>query len=69
MRLFINLSNIRHGGGLQVAVSFVNELRFIDGENKYIVAYNTSFTGKFEQSSFDSRFVFILYCIKIWVYI
>ena len=59
MRLLINLSNIRHGGGLQVAVSFVNELRFIDDENKYVVVYNTSFTGKFDLLSFDSRFVFI----------
>ena len=34
MKIIINVSNLYYGGGVQVAISLLNELRFIEANNE-----------------------------------
>lgn len=58
MKLFINLSNLVMGGSIQVAHSFLFELKKISSSNKYLICTNKSTLKNFDKSSFTENFTF-----------
>ena len=60
MRLIINTSNLYVGGGVQVAVSFINELKNIGLDNAYHVFLSCAINEQIDEKSFPITFIFIL---------
>jgi|SaaInl8_200m_RNA_FD_contig_121_93892_length_5973_multi_9_in_0_out_0_4 glycosyltransferase involved in cell wall biosynthesis len=60
MKLLINTSNLYVGGGVQVALSFINELKNIDSENIYYIFLSQAVNKQIIQDEFDERFHFYL---------
>lgn len=60
MTLLINTSNLYVGGGLQVALSFLNELKQITREHHYHVFLSHAVDQQIDQSSFPNNFHFYL---------
>jgi len=58
MKLLINASNLYVGGGVQVAVSFINELQKMNYDNKYFVFLSKKVKERLEIEEFDNRFKF-----------
>ena len=62
MLILINLSNLKIGGGLQVASSFVNVLKE-DHRHRYIIVMNDKLT--FVSENFGDNFTFIKVCFSV----
>ena len=60
MKIIINTSNLSVGGGLQVALSFINELRCMEFENDYYIFLSKSVHRQINQNLFPSNFKFYL---------
>lgn len=63
MKLLINAANRLRGGGLQVALSFINECRNFP-QNKYIVVLNSDNAGLLDTTQFSSFSNFTFYTIE-----
>ena len=60
MKLLINTSNLYVGGGLQVAISFINELRLLKLDNDYHVFLSQAANKQLDRISFPNNFHFYL---------
>ena len=60
MNLIVNTSNLYVGGGLQVAISFVNELLLLEDENSYHVFLSQAASSQIKQNEFPKNFHFYL---------
>lgn len=60
MTFIINTSNLYVGGGLQVALSFLNELKHISPEHEYHVFLSPAVARQIDQNSFPDNFRFYL---------
>lgn len=58
MKLIINTSNLSVGGGVQVALSFINELKSINDKNTYHIFYTKKISDQINKTSFSKKFVF-----------
>ncbi len=58
MKIFVNISNLVMGGSIQVAHSFLNELKKISSTNKYLVCANKSNIKSIDKSTFNDNFIF-----------
>lgn len=63
MRILINCSNLRRGGTIQVAHSFLNEIKF-SIDNQYIVVCSSSLYRQLRHKEFSNKFTFYNYDIK-----
>ncbi|MGK6342943.1 glycosyltransferase family 4 protein [Chryseobacterium sp. DT-3] len=59
MRIIIDNSNLFAGGGLQVAASFVNDLKRINNDNDYYIINSPNCHRQFEVNLFPENFHFI----------
>lgn len=59
MKILIDNSNLSVGGGIQVAVSFLNDLKKTETHHEFIVLQSPGMMGKIEELTFDSRFTFV----------
>jgi glycosyltransferase involved in cell wall biosynthesis len=57
MRLLINTSNLKLGGGIQVALSLINEFKNFH-ENEYHILYSSSLTNQLQIKDFPKNFCF-----------
>lgn len=57
-KILINTSNLKVGGGLQVALSFLNEIKSLNYDFKYIVVLSPKISELINKSSFSEQFVF-----------
>ena len=64
INVLINCSNLTKGGGIQVAHSFLNEIRNIK-TNNFIVVCSTPIFDQLRKEKFNDRFYFINYDIKV----
>jgi glycosyltransferase involved in cell wall biosynthesis len=62
--ILINCSNLTKGGGIQVAHSFLYEIRNIE-TNNYIVVCSVAIFDQLRKEEFNNRFYFIKYDIKV----
>jgi len=60
MKLIINTSNLYVGGGLQVALSFINELREIKSTHEYHIFLSQATDKQIDKSLFSDNFHFYL---------
>lgn len=60
MKILINTSNLYVGGGLQVALSFINELRQMHTEHEYHIFLSQAVDLQIDQNSFPGNFHFYL---------
>lgn len=61
MKILINTSTLYFGGGVQVSLSFLNELKQQDDEHQYIILLSKEINKQLAQSEFSSkRFKFFL---------
>jgi glycosyltransferase involved in cell wall biosynthesis len=60
MKLLINTSNLYIGGGLQVALSFINELKDLNTYNEYYVLLSQATNKQIDQKKFTDNFYFYL---------
>ncbi len=60
MKILINASNIHVGGGLQVVLSFINELNCIDASNSYHLFISRPVEKQINYSIFSDNFKFYL---------
>ena len=60
MKLIVNTSNLNVGGGMQVAISFINELKEMKNTNEYHVFLSQDINKQIEQNSFPGNFNFYL---------
>lgn len=60
MTILINTSNLYVGGGLQVALSFLNELKSLHGDKKYHVLMSQAVKSQIDENSFGDNFFFYL---------
>ena len=58
MKILINTSNLYVGGGLQVAISFLNEIKDIESKNIYHVFLSTAVSEQIVKNEFSNRFIF-----------
>jgi glycosyltransferase involved in cell wall biosynthesis len=58
MKIIINTSNLYVGGGLQVALSFINELKTIQNTHEYFVFLSLAIEKQLDQDSFSNKFHF-----------
>ena len=58
MKIIINTSNLFVGGGVQVALSFLNELKKINRENEYHVFISLAVKKQISYLSFSKNFIF-----------
>lgn len=63
MNILINASNLTKGGGLQVAHSFINELKFYLMYNFTIVVSN-ELNEQIKKSEFPENFIFVVYSLR-----
>lgn len=59
MKIFIDCSNLQAGGGIQVAISFINDLLFLKREESYYIALSPQMIDSFDRLTFSKNFVFI----------
>lgn len=64
INVLINCSNLTKGGGIQVAHSFLNEIRNIK-TNNFIFVCSTTIFDQLRKEKFNDRFYFINYDIKV----
>lgn len=62
MKILINCSNLKKGGGIQVAHSFLNEI--VLSEESYVVVLSSELNKQINKSLFKDNFVFYIYDIK-----
>ncbi len=62
MKILINTSNLSIGGGMQVALSFINELNNLKLDNEYHIFLSVALKNQINQTFFLSNFYF--YCIE-----
>lgn len=67
MKILINCSNLRVGGGLQVAHSFLNEI-CQNKEHQFLVVLSETILTQIEKTLFTSNFKFITYSIRPSIY-
>ena len=60
MNLLINVSNLYVGGGVQVALSFINELKEIKTPHQYHIFLSQAIDKQLDQKSFPDNFTFYL---------
>lgn len=60
MKIIINTSNLYVGGGLQVALSFMNELKVMDTSYSYHIFLSQAIDKQLEKNSFPKNFYFYL---------
>ncbi len=60
MKLIINTSSLYVGGGIQVALSFINELKQINKNNEYHIFLSQAINKQIEQKSFPKNCHFYL---------
>lgn len=60
MKIIINTSNLYVGGGLQVALSFINELRQMNTVHEYHIFLSQAVDKQIDQGSFPDNFHFYL---------
>jgi len=60
MRLLINSSNLYVGGGVQVAISFINELKSIKSNNEYHIFLSKVVDEQLNKDTFSNNFNFYL---------
>ena len=53
MKIIINVSNLYVGGGVQVAISFINELKFIKNINQYHIFLSEPINLQIEKNLFS----------------
>lgn len=58
MKIIINASNLTKGGGIQVALSFINECAKNFNNNFYYVLIGNSIANQIDINSFPSNFIF-----------
>ena len=58
MKLIIDNSNLFDGGGLQVAMSFVNDLRELGLEHSYYIVNSPNAAKIFEKEKYPENFYF-----------
>jgi len=58
MKLIINTSNLYVGGGLQVALSFINELKSLENSHEYYIFVSLAVEKQLDQDSFSDKFHF-----------
>ena len=63
MKIIINTSNLKTGGGIQVAHSFLNEI-LQNKEHTFYVVLSTALASQIDINSFPSNFIFHYYSIK-----
>lgn len=59
MKLLIDNSNLFAGGGIQVAISFLNDLNSLNLENEYFIIQSDKIKDKIDKNAFSSNFHFI----------
>jgi len=60
MKILINTSTLYLGGGVQVAISFLNELTKIEDSNEYFILISKEISKQLNKSIFNDRFEFFL---------
>ena len=60
MNLIVNTSNLYVGGGLQVAISFINELNLLVTDNQYYIFLSKAADKQISQENFSNNFHFYL---------
>lgn len=60
MKIIINTSNLYVGGGMQVALSFIHELKQVSGKHEYFVFLSQAINEQIEQKAFPYNFHFFL---------
>lgn len=60
MNILINCSNIKIGGGIQVAHSFLNEIKG-ETSNMYVVVLSSTLERQIQPSEFGPNFIFYVY--------
>ena len=60
MKLLINTSNLSVGGGMQVALSFINELNNFKNVNDYHIFLSSAIEKQIDQMQFTSNFHFYI---------
>jgi len=60
MKLLINTSNLYFGGGVQVALSFIEELRILNGEHTFHIFLSQVMNKQLDQEKYPSNFYFYL---------
>lgn len=60
MKIIINTSNLYVGGGVQVALSFINELKALREENQYHIFLSQAIAKQIDQENFPANFSFYL---------
>jgi glycosyltransferase involved in cell wall biosynthesis len=63
MKILINASNLRQGGGLQVGHSFLNEIKY-NSQHQFIVVLSTDLSHRIQTDHFPENFEFFVYSIK-----
>lgn len=58
MKIVINTSNLSVGGGMQVAISFINELKNMVDHNEYFVLLSTALFNELRIGQFPENFFF-----------
>jgi len=58
VKLLINTSNLYVGGGMQVALSFINELKEIKTDNEYHIFLSSAIQKQINQETFSEQFYF-----------
>ncbi|HIP11462.1 MAG TPA: glycosyltransferase family 1 protein, partial [Arcobacter sp.] len=60
MKILINISNLYVGGGLQVALSFINELKQMMRKNEYHIFLSQAIDKQIDQEVYSDNFHFYL---------
>ena len=60
MKIIINVSNLYYGGGVQVAISLLNELRFIEANNEYNISLSKPIDQQIDKKLFSKKFRFYI---------
>lgn len=60
MKILINTSNLYFGGGVQVALSFINELQSLYFDHQYYIVLSPVVEKQIEQNAFPENFHFYL---------
>jgi len=60
MKIIINTSNLYVGGGLQVALSFINELQYCNNENDYYIFMSQAIKNQINIEEYPSNLSFLL---------
>ena len=60
MKILINTSTLNGGGGVQVALSFIEELRHMDSRHKYYIFLSKAIDAQVDQKDFSDNFAFFL---------